>query len=133
MLQDRINTGNSNRLLILLNFGIGDLSVVNDHGIATGAATLGPSVLGRELALLVAEEEEAVIVNAVSLTPAGHDVWVVAGEDGDDIHALLLQLWELLDEVWDVVRGAGGGERSWEGEKDYLLVGPLCEVCQLCS
>lgn len=128
MLQDRIDTGNSNNALVLLDLSISDLSVVDDHGIATGAATLCPSELGRKLEVLIGEEEEAIVVDAVGLAPAGHDVWVVVGNDGDDIDALLLQLWDLLDELWDVVGGAGWGEGSWKGEEDDLLVGPLCEV-----
>lgn len=103
--------------------------MINDHCIATSAATLSPAEPGRELAILVGKKEEAVVVDAVSLSPGGHDEWVVAGDDGNDVDALSLQLVELLDVVWDVLGGAGWGEGAWEGEEDDLLVGPLCKVC----
>ena len=103
--------------------------MVDDQSIALSAAALSPSVGGRELDVVVGEEEEAVVVDAVGLAPGGHDEWVVASEDGNDIDALGLELWELLDVVWDVLGGAGWGEGTWEGEEDDLLVGPLCEVC----
>lgn len=103
--------------------------MINNHRIAIGTSSLSPPITGRELAVLVSQEQQAVVVDAVGLAPSGHDVWVVAGDDGDDVDALLLELWKLLNVVWDVLGGAGWGEGSWEGEEDDFLVGPLWEGC----
>ena len=99
--------------------------MIDNHSIAIGTSSLSPAITGRELAVLVGQEQQAVVVDAVGLAPGGHDVWVVAGDDGNNVDALLLELWKLLDVVWDVLGGACWGEGAWEGEEDDLLVCPL--------
>lgn len=129
LLKNSINTANSNSLLILLLLRIHNLPMINDHRIAIRTSALSPAITGRELAVLVSQEQQAVVVDAVGLAPRGHDVWVVAGDDGDDVDTLLLELWKLLNVVWNVLGGAGWGEGAWEGEEDDFLVGPLWRVC----
>lgn len=70
----------------------------------------------------------AVVLDAIGLSPRAHDIGVVVGNASDDVDALGLQLGGLGDEAGEVLRGAAGCEGAWEGEDDDFLVGPLCSV-----
>jgi hypothetical protein len=56
--------------------------------------------------------------------PAGHDVRVVRGDDGDDVDALRLERVVLLQVPGQVVRVARRRERAGDGEQHDLLARP---------
>ncbi len=130
-LENGISTTHRNTLHLLLLLRINNLPMINNHRITTSSLPLSPSILGRELDAVVAQEQDIVVVDAVGLGPARHDIWVVASDDSDDVDARLLQLWQLLNILWEVAPRAGWGEGPWDGEEDDLLVGPLCEDVSL--
>jgi len=80
-------------------FGVDDLAVVDDDGVAAGSGTERPADAAAELGLVIGQEEDGLVLDAVGLAPGGHDEGVVEGDDGDGIDALGLDLLELGDEA----------------------------------
>lgn len=57
--------------------------------------------------------------------PGTHDVGIVVGNDGNLVHALLLELGEVGEVAGEVLLGAGPGEGTWHRDQNHLLVGEL--------
>lgn len=126
VLEDGVDVGNLEDVLLALLGGVGDLAVVDDETIAVSATlVIGPADTLGELGLGIGEEEEVVSGNTVGLAPGAHDVGVVVGENSNDIDTLGLELRELLGVLGNVSGGADGGESTGKREEDDLLVGPL--------
>lgn len=122
----RLSTADTNTRSVLLAH-ISNLSIIQDHSPAPGAAASSVSPRRSKLGIGIAQEKDVVILDARGLGPGGHDPWVVGGDDGDDVDALGLEVGEGGLVAGEVRGGAGGGEGAGDGEEDDLLVGPICE------
>ena len=123
--QHSLRTTNSNPLPLLLPH-ISHLPLIQHHGPAPRASARRKPPRTRERGIGVAQEQDAVVLDARGLGPGGHDPGVVGGDDGDDVDALCLEVGEGGLVAGEVGDGAGGGEGTGDGEEDDFLVGPFC-------
>lgn len=65
-------------------------------------------------------------MHPVRLSPGAHDPMVVPRDDNHVIHALGLELVNAVEIGGDVLLLTGWRKRSWDGNKDNLLVLELC-------
>ena len=79
----------------------------------------------REASLGIRQEEDIIALDVIDLAPRVHDPRIIAGDDGDDVDALGLQLRELLDVGWKVESLAAGREGAGDGDEDDLLACPV--------
>mmetsp|Transcript_249 Transcript_249/g.827 ORF Transcript_249/g.827 Transcript_249/m.827 type:complete len:237 (-) Transcript_249:36-746(-) len=122
---------------VIVHADLGDLAVVDDHGVALGAhvAELVRGVelhiqgLG-ELAAGVREHGDLAL-GLLLLAPGLHDEGVVHGDARDDLGAGRLQLLGALDVARQVLLGAGRREGAGHGEKDALLAPEEVEDARL--
>lgn len=123
--QHSLSSTNTNPLPLLLPH-ISQLPIINHHRPAPRAPARRKPPRARELGVGVAQEQDAVVLDARGLGPGGHDPGVVGGDHGDDVDALGLQVGEGGLVAGEVGDGAGGGEGAGDGEEDDFLVGPFC-------
>lgn len=119
-----------------LDLSVADLAVVNHNGIPTGATgrAVGPTNALRELGIGIGQEKlflyvslypelrilgkgystyNVVAADLVRLAPCAHDEGVVESQDGDNIHALLPELRQVLDVSGHMVHRTGRGESTY--------------------
>lgn len=123
--KDRLSTTNSDTLALLLAH-VSNLALVQHNSPAPSASASRVSPGRSKLGVGVAQEQDAVVLDARGLGPGRHDPGVVGGDDGDDVDALGLEVGERGLVAGEVGDGAGGGEGAGDGEEDDLLVGPFC-------